>query len=165
MVQYTTSYNAERTRWISCGHEPGPNPMDRSANIGSIDSAELAIDILPRPLVIAMSFVDTSKLRGLQDPTIAFFTTTIAFTTAVLTIDALTQYGAYIKSFRIVNNDGTNVINFVQGDASQPTKQVPINSDFIADGWESYVKITPNAVTGSGYIELDLVTRPNAEVR
>lgn len=112
-----------------------------------------------------MSYVDTTKLRGLQDPTIAFFTTTIAFTTALLTIDALTQYGAYIKSFRIVNNDGTNVINFIQGGPAQPTKQVPINSDFIADGWESYLQITPNAVTGTGYVELDLVTRPNAEVR
>lgn len=111
-----------------------------------------------------MSYVDTAKLRGLADPTLSFFTTTLAFTTAVLTIDALTQFQAYIKAFRIVNQDGANVVTYVQGSRFQPTKTVPINSEVSADGWESFIQITPNAVTGTGFIELDLVPRPQAVI-
>lgn len=109
-----------------------------------------------------MSFVDTSRLRGLLDPTLSFFTTTLPFTTTVLTIDSLTQYQAYIRAFRIVNNDGAAIVTFRQGGRQEPSKTVPISSEVSSVGWESFIEITPNAVTGSGFIELDLVPRDKA---
>lgn len=111
-----------------------------------------------------MSYVNLAKLKGILDPTIPFFTTTLPFTTAVLIIDALTQFQSYIKAFRIVNADGTNVVTYIQGSLAGTVKTVPINSEVVANGWESFIQITPNAVTGGGFIELDLVERKYAEV-
>src|SRR5215469_1861262 len=101
-----------------------------------------------------MSYVDPSKLKGNLDTSISFFTTTIDFTNAVLIIDALSNYGAYIKEFRIVNQDGTNNLSYIQGDLSQPSKVVPPNSEADVSGWESFIQITPNAVTGAGFVEM-----------
>lgn len=113
-----------------------------------------------------MSYVDTTKLRGLQDPTLSYFTTTLTFTTAVLTIDSLTQFQAYIRAFRIVNQDGANVVTYRQGSGSEPVKTVPISSELVADpSWESFLQITPNAVSGTGFVELDLVPRDKAVIQ
>jgi hypothetical protein len=110
-----------------------------------------------------MSYVKPSKLKGNSDPTLSFFTSTLVFTTSVLTIDSLNQFGAYIKSFRIVNLDNGNAVTFRQGTTTDPSKTIPPNSENVSDGWESFVQITPNAVSGNGYIELDLVAKSDAE--
>lgn len=111
-----------------------------------------------------MSYVNKAILRGILDPSLSFYTTTLQFTTAVLQIDALTQFGAYIRSFRIVNLDGTNQALYRQGSLAEVQKPVPINSEVSVDGWESFVQITPNAVSGNGFLELDLISRDQAEL-
>lgn len=112
-----------------------------------------------------MSYVNTAKLKGLLDPTLTSFTTTIPFTTSPIIIDALTQYNSYIHSFRIANNDITNVVQYRQGALDQPLKNIPISSQESGPGWESFLQIIPDAVTGSGYIEIELVLRDNAELK
>lgn len=112
-----------------------------------------------------MSYVRAHRLKGLRDPSLSFFTITLAFTTAQLVIDALTQYGSYIYAFRIVNQDGTNVCQYRQGSPSTPLKTIPINTSEESDpAWESYLEIDPNAVSGVGYVELNLVQRQLAEL-
>lgn len=111
-----------------------------------------------------MSYFNAQKLRGLLDQSLSFFTTVQAFTTSPLTIDSLTQFQAYIKAFRIVNQDGTNVLTYVQGQLTEPSKTVPISSEVVSTAWESFIKLTPNAVSGKGFIEMDLVPRSVAEL-
>ncbi len=109
-----------------------------------------------------MSYVNKDNLRGILDPTLSFFNTTLAFTTSVLTIDTLTQYGAYIHAFRIVNNDAANQIQYRTVSPTDVLKTIPPSTALDDSGWESFVQITPNAVTGTGFIELELVSRENA---
>ena len=103
-------------------------------------------------------------LRGVNDEKLSFFTSTFPLGTTVFVIDSLTQFGAYIKAARIVNNDGLNVILYRQGSPLEPQKTVPINSAEEISGWEAFLQITPNAVTGSGFLEVDLIDRAQAEI-
>lgn len=109
-----------------------------------------------------MSYVNKDILRGILDTSLSFFNTTLPFTTAVLTIDTLTQYGAYIRSFRIVNNDAANLVNYRTVSTTDTLKTVPPSSALSEQGWESFLQITPNAVTGNGFVELELVSRKDA---
>lgn len=111
-----------------------------------------------------MSYVNKQILRGVNDENLSFFTTTIRFTTGQLVIDALTQFSAYIKAARIINNDSLNTILYRQGSPLEPQKIVPIDSAEKIGGWESFLQITPNAVTGDGFLEIDLIDRNVAEI-
>lgn len=111
-----------------------------------------------------MSYVDSSKLKGTLNVDIPHITITIAFTTAPIILDILSQYGAYARAYKIVNNDGANVVNFVQHQLTDVQRVVPIQSEVSDEGWFSFMQITPNAVTGSGYIELELVKKEDAEI-
>lgn len=109
-----------------------------------------------------MSYVNKDDLRGILDPTLSFFNTTLAFTTAVLNIDTLAQFGAYIRSYRIVNNDAVNNCQYRTVSTTDLLKNVPPSSAVSEQGWESFVQITPNAGTGTGFIELELVSKKDA---
>lgn len=109
-----------------------------------------------------MSYVDKSILKGTEDQTLSFYVTTQVIGTAQILIDALTQFNAYIKAYRIVNNDGLNVITYRAGSNTQPLKTIPINSQEEVSGWESFLQINPNAVTGQGFLEMDLIDRNEA---
>jgi hypothetical protein len=104
-----------------------------------------------------LSYVPVSNLRGTEDTNTAYVTSDFSFTTAVLTIDTKTLHNAYARKFRIVNQDPTNNLNYQQGSPSGVSKPVPPNSEVVVAGWESFIVITPNAGTGKGFIELDLV--------
>ena len=109
-----------------------------------------------------MSFVDKSLLKGVNDQTLSFFNTTIPFTTAQVRIDTLTEFQAYIRKFRIRNDDAIAPLTFRQGGLSEPLKTIPILSEDGGEGWESFLEINPNAVSGSGFLELDLINREDA---
>lgn len=110
-----------------------------------------------------MSYVNQEILKGNLDPTIPFFTTSQNFTTAVISIDALSQFGAYLKAFRIQNNDAANNLLYRQGGLSEPQKVLPPASEIVVEGWESFIEITPNGATGTGSLEMDLIIRKDAE--
>lgn len=111
-----------------------------------------------------MSYVDSAKLKGTLNVDIPHITITVAFTTAVVTLDVLSQYGSYARAYKIVNNDATNVVNFVQHQLTDVQRQVPIQSEVSDEGWFSFIQITADAVTGTGYIELELVKKEDAEI-
>jgi len=106
-----------------------------------------------------VSYVDKSILRGVGDALLSTVTSTIAFTLTQEVIDALTQFSSYVRAFRIVNSDALNPLTYRQGGRSEPLKTVPSSSEVVVEGWESYIEINPNAATGVGFIELDLVDR------
>jgi len=106
-----------------------------------------------------VSYVNPAILRGVGDALLSTVTTTIAFTTAQQIIDALTQFSSYIRAFRIVNNDALANLTYRQGGRSEPLKTVPLSSEVVVEGWESFLEVNPDAVSGSGFIELDLVDR------
>jgi len=111
-----------------------------------------------------MSFVNKSILKGVNNQSLSFFTTTIPFTTSQLRIDTLTQYQAYIKKFRIVNKDTVAQATYRQGSMSEPLKPVPLSSEVSSEGWESFLEINPNAVSGDGFLEMDLINKRDAEI-
>lgn len=111
-----------------------------------------------------MSYVNKSILRGVNDQSLSFFTTTLGFTTSQLRIDTLTQFQAYIKEARLVNEDGTNLLTYRQGSLDGRLKNLLVGQDVGISGWESFVEINPNGATGVGYIELDLINRKDAEI-
>lgn len=104
-----------------------------------------------------MSYVDASTLKGNLDPNIPFVTTTLVFGLAVLTVNTKDMFHGFAKEFRIVNQDSVNNLSYRQGAIDAPLKVVPPNSEVVVNGWESFIQITPNAGTGAGFIELDLV--------
>lgn len=108
-----------------------------------------------------MSYVPKDRLRGTQDQNISFYTTDRSFTTSQLITDCVTLFKGYAKRFRIVNQDGTNQLTYRQGGTSGILKPVPPNSEVNVDGWESYIEINPTAVTGKGFLELDIVNIPD----
>lgn len=110
-----------------------------------------------------MSYVNPENLRGVGDALLSTVTTTLPFTTAQLITDCVTQFGSYTRAFRIVNNDAVNQLTYRQGGTSQPLKVVPPSSEVLVEGWESYIEINPNAGTGSGFLELDLVKISEAQ--
>lgn len=109
-----------------------------------------------------MSYVDISLLRGVNDENLPFFPSKIAIGTAQILQDTLTQFQAYIKAGRIVNNDVLNVITYRTGGRGEPLQTVPISSQEDIQGWESFLEINPDPVTGNGILELDLVNRKDA---
>lgn len=109
-----------------------------------------------------MSYVDKSLLRGILDPNLSFYTTTRPFTTSQVIIDALADYGSYIRTFLIVNQDNINQLTYRQAAPTAPAKTLPMSSEREVQGWESYLEINPNAISGTGYIELELVKYEDA---
>src|SRR5690348_4352179 len=101
-----------------------------------------------------MSYVKIQNLKGILDPSIAFATSSFAFTTAQLKTDCISQFAGYSKKFRIVNQDGTNSLSYRQGAPDSILKIVPPNSEVVVEGWESYIEINPNAGTGLGFLEI-----------
>lgn len=104
-----------------------------------------------------MSYVPVAKMKGTLDPTIPFVTTTQVFTTAQVKIDSVNMFGGYIRAFRIVNNDTGASCGYRQGAPDAPLKMIPPATEADVIGWESYIEINPNVVTGTGFIEMDIV--------
>lgn len=101
-------------------------------------------------------------IKGVNDQTLAYSTTTKSFTTDEVIVDGLTQYQAYIRKFRIVNDDNTNDLVYRQGSKSGLLKTLPVLSEVSVEGWESYIEVVPNSSTGLGYLEMDLVLKTSA---
>lgn len=111
-----------------------------------------------------MSYIDSAKLKGTLDTAIPHITIRIPFSTSVVVIDTLSNYGGYARAYKIVNYDGNNIINFVQHQLTDTPGQVPINSEVTDEGWFTFIQITPNPVTGNGLIELEIVKKSDAEI-
>lgn len=105
-----------------------------------------------------MSNVDADVLKSPESENIPFLTRTEDFTTAQLRHDCLLEFSKLLKTTKIVNNDGVNILTYRLQSPSATLRTVPPNSEDTLNEWTSYLEINPNPVTGSGVVEMDLVT-------
>jgi len=110
-----------------------------------------------------LSVVQLGSLKGINDLTLVWNTLTFDFTTAALIIDFLNRYNSFVRAYRVINNDGLAPLTYRQDGAySNPITLDPSTVDE-QQGWTSYIQINPNAVSGAGQLEVDIVTRENAQ--
>lgn len=109
-----------------------------------------------------MSAIDFSSLKSSKDLNIPFLTESELIALLQINHDTLLEFGLLVKSLRIVNDDGVNVLTYRTGSASGTLKTIPPNSEATVDGWFSIFQIFPNAVTGNGLIEMDLTSVKDA---
>jgi len=104
-----------------------------------------------------MSAIDSESLKSASDTLISFQERTENFTLAQLRHDTLLEFGKLCKILKIVNNDGLNPLTYRTISPSSTPRTVPPNSEDTLEEWTSYIEINPNAGTGNGTIEMDLV--------
>jgi hypothetical protein len=109
-----------------------------------------------------MSAINSGAFKSASNPLIPFITRVETIGIAQIRHDALLEFTLNIKSIKIINNDNLNPITYRTQSPSAILKSVPPNSDETLDEWTSYLEINPNAVTGSGILEMDLVTTQDA---
>ncbi len=111
-----------------------------------------------------MSQVIIGKLKGILNPTLKWDTIPFPFTTAQLRHDFLTEYGSYVLAYRVINRDATNTLTYRQDSTNKQAITLDPATQDNQEGWTSFIEVNPNAVTGVGILEVDLVTRENAEI-
>lgn len=112
-----------------------------------------------------MSQVEVSKLKGINDATLVWDTLVFNFTTGQIRHDFLTENNSYVKAYRVINRDVVNNLTYRQDSANRPPITLePLSSDE-QQGWTSYIEVNPDAVLGLGTLEVDLVTRQNAQIK
>lgn len=109
-----------------------------------------------------MSFVDFARLRSANDTTIPFFTIRLPFTTSQVRIDTQYQYSMVAKAIRIVNSDAVNSLTWRTISNSTPLETLEPATEATAREWTSYIEINPNAATGKGLLEIELVKQEDA---
>jgi hypothetical protein len=111
-----------------------------------------------------MSYVDFGRLKSPADQTVPFLIRRIPFTTAQLIIDTQYQFGMLARVVRIVNNDGVNNLTFRLISPSNVLDTVQPNTEATAQEWTSFIEINPNAGTGTGLVEIELVRPEDAYI-
>ena len=79
------------------------------------------------------------------------------FTTAVVSHFCSMEFGGWCVRAKIINNDATNTIIYRLHSNRGTARIVPISSELEINEWFDIIVITPNAVTGLGQLELDIV--------
>jgi len=112
-----------------------------------------------------MSHVEVAELNGINDTKIVWDTLIFNFTTTQVRHDFLIENGSYVRAYRVINRDSLNDLSYRQDSATAPAVILEPNSFDEKEGWTSYIEVNPNAVTGLGTLEVDLVTRENAQIK
>lgn len=110
-----------------------------------------------------MSVVNLELLKGVDDRTINASLLKFPFTTAQLRIDFLNRYNNYVLSFKVINRDLVAGLTYRQDGSYTELSTLDPASQDSNRGWTSYIEINPNVVSGDGLLEVDLVTRENAQ--
>jgi len=79
------------------------------------------------------------------------------FTTAVVNHFCSMEFGGWCVRALIVNNDSLNTITYRLHSNRGTARIVPINSQIEINEWFDIITITPDPVSGSGQLELDIV--------
>lgn len=109
-----------------------------------------------------MSSVNSEVLKSPASDKIPFLTRPESFTTLVVFHDTLNEFQKLIKTFKIVNDDAAAVVSYRTQSPSAPLRTVPPNSEDTLDEWTSFLQLIPDAITGSGTLEMDLVDLKDA---
>jgi len=110
-----------------------------------------------------LSNVQVLSLKGINDESLVWDTIPFPFTNAVLTIDFLNRYNSFVRAYRVINEDVLAGLTYRQDGAYKAPVTLEASSLDEQQGWTSYIQINPNAVSGQGLLEVDLVTRENAQ--
>jgi len=79
------------------------------------------------------------------------------FTTGVVNHFCSMEFGGWCVRALIINNDVVNTITYRLHSNRGTPRIVPVNSQVEINEWFDIITITPNAVTGDGQLELDIV--------
>jgi len=112
-----------------------------------------------------MSQVQIAKLKGINNADLNWDTIPFPFTTAILLHDFLQEYNSYVRAYRVINEDGVNLLTYRQDSRTKQSITLDPASIDNQEGWTSLIEVTPNSVTGRGVLEVDLVPRVLAELR
>jgi len=85
------------------------------------------------------------------------------FTTAVIRHFCSMEFGGWGVGAKIVNNDSLNEVSYRLHSPAAIARTVPVNSEIEINEWFDIIIITPDAVTGTGQLEIDVV--PFSEAR
>jgi len=110
-----------------------------------------------------VSSVDTRNFKAASSLEIPFTSREPEiFTTTVLNHSSILEFGAIFKGARIVNNDSIASLNVRLHSNRGVIRTIPPSSELTIQEWFSDIFLTPDAVTGSGQIELDVVELDDA---
>jgi len=110
-----------------------------------------------------MSHVEIRKLKGINDTSLVWDKEIFDFTTAQFFRDFLSEFGAYVRSYRVINRDPVASLFYRQDSKDKVQIELELSSMETQEGWTSYLEINPNVVSGVGQLEVDLVPRQIAE--
>jgi len=79
------------------------------------------------------------------------------FTTTVVSHFCSMEFGGYGVGARIINNDTLNNLTYRLHSDRGTARIVPISSEVVINEWFDIIVITPDAVTGTGQLEIDVV--------
>jgi len=112
-----------------------------------------------------LSKVEIRKLKGINDTALNWDTLPFAFTTAQERHDFLAENNSYVRAYRVINQDVLNSLNYRQDQRNKVLITLDPGAIDNQEGWTSYIEVNPNAVTGAGILEVDLVPREIAELK
>lgn len=111
-----------------------------------------------------LSYVNIALLKGINDPSLKWDTLPITFQLVTETRDFLQQFLSYVRAFRVINRDATNSLTYRYDHPNKALITVPPSSEDGQEMWTSFIQVIPNAVTGSGVLEVDLVKMEDAQL-
>lgn len=111
-----------------------------------------------------MSFYNPDELRAASDPNLRFKPRREVFALSRVRFDTLLQFNLLYKKASIYNNDAINSATF-RKEPSGDLITIPPNSVALIEEWGAFLEVNPNAATGTGLIEFDLVTQDEARRR
>jgi len=79
------------------------------------------------------------------------------FTTAAIRHFCSMEFRGWGVGAKIINDDSANVITYRLHSDRGRARTVPISSEIEVNEWFDIIVVTPNAVTGLGQLELDIV--------
>jgi len=112
-----------------------------------------------------VSQVEIRKLKGINNTDLNWDTLPFPFTLTVLRHDFLTEYNSYVRGYRVINEDIVASLTYRQDQLNKQAITLEPSSMDNQEGWTSFIEVTPNAVTGQGILEVDLVPRELAELK
>jgi len=106
-----------------------------------------------------MSHVEIRKLKGINDTSLVWDKEIFNFTTAQFFRDFLSEFGGYVRGYRIINRDPVASLFYRQDSKSKIQIELELSSIDNQEGWVSYIEVNPNVVSGVGQLEVDIVPK------
>jgi len=79
------------------------------------------------------------------------------FTTAVVSHYCSMEFGGFGVGAKLINNDALNNLVYRLHSNRGTARIVPISSEITINEWFDIIILTPDAVTGTGQLEIDIV--------